>query len=614
MPAKPQKYTPALWLMVLLILLTFQSRLLMLDHITFAGDEIRSIFRTYGTPIQVMNWQPHNWSPFFNLYLAGWRALMGDLPHALRLSTIFIFLPAVAIAYRTARYISRTADAGLLTAAAYAALGYGAYLSTYLRGYAFLLLLFPLTIYTLERFCHRQNAVRGIILGVTGGLLFLSTYTTAIAAALIAPYAIWRLRRRVWRLVLPVAVALVVVAPDLYRNRTGFASTDDGFQTLFYLRPPLLNAYADMFYQYAGKLPWVWFGIVLVAITLLAVRRASVTIWWGVAAFAVTPILMHYLTAYNVVFAYFGRYAAWGIFLMAWVVGAGLGAARSRPFTGVALIALVVLAFLPMSRNLRFTDPVHEEVLRHLYENARPGDAFIVDPSICTVNCSANGEPGLQFAYYQRTYAAAADLQSTPDGARRVWYLHINNSEAYERRRAVEDSGYLLASFFGPPEYLLFEYVAPPDPVGIRFENGLRFHGMEVLRDGEPLAQPLNIWSQHQLTLRLWWSVDAPLAEEVSTAVKFTLPNGAEPFGVDGPPQPVRFNPTRTSPPPQSMTAWEPGNIYVDEREIVVPQIGGQQLDIYLTVYQWWDGVRLTAPGTDENDLLWLSSASLWDW
>jgi len=91
------------------------------------------------------------------------------------------------------------------------------------------------------------------------------------------------------------------------------------------------------------------------------------------------------------------------------------------------------------------------------------------------------------------------------------------------------------------------------------------------------------------LTVRTWWSVDAPLERDYSIGLHLIDSKGNLVAQVDSGPT-GRFTPDRTS-------LWMPGEVYRDDRQLRIPWClltGSYQ--VRLVVYGWWDGGRL-APG-----------------
>ena len=161
----------------------------------------------------------------------------------------------------------------------------------------------------------------------------------------------------------------------------------------------------------------------------------------------------------------------------------------------------------------------------------------------------------------------------------------------------------LASIFVGPSECLLRLYEGAPDAVGVPFDNGLRFRGIEVLRDDRPLLSPPVLHKAEPLRVRLWWSVDHPLEADYSIALHVNGEDGELIAQSDGAPQLISVSPVN-SPPNADMMTWLPGQLYVEERTIDIPPLarsssGLHDLSLMLLVYQWWDGVRLGAPGVD---------------
>jgi hypothetical protein len=125
----------------------------------------------------------------------------------------------------------------------------------------------------------------------------------------------------------------------------------------------------------------------------------------------------------------------------------------------------------------------------------------------------------------------------------------------------------------------------------------MRFHGYEVL-DDTPGALPITRMEGRSVRLRLWWSADAPLPMDYSVGL-YLMRNGGMLAQIDGPPQLVDAEA------PRETSRWQPGVYYIEEREIVIPQsTSDREYAMFLTVYQWWDNVRLPAGNATNTDNL----------
>jgi hypothetical protein len=150
----------------------------------------------------------------------------------------------------------------------------------------------------------------------------------------------------------------------------------------------------------------------------------------------------------------------------------------------------------------------------------------------------------------------------------------------------------------------------------VLFENGLRFHGFQVLDGDNVILPPYDIREFSQFKLRLWWSIDRPPDAEYSISAALIADRNDRLLAQeDGPPHLIHFSPYSYDPLPTSMLQWTPGELYVAERTIVLPAIGTwYDSTLYLVVYQWWDGTRIAAPGTNEDTMLPLADVLVMGW
>jgi len=113
--------------------------------------------------------------------------------------------------------------------------------------------------------------------------------------------------------------------------------------------------------------------------------------------------------------------------------------------------------------------------------------------------------------------------------------------------------------------------------------------------------------------VRLWWSVDHPLDKDYSYNTLLLNDEGIVVSEVNGPPQPVQLDPNGPREIPAETSRWEPGQLYVEERLLTVPEQSGALL-LGLVMYQWWDGTLISAPGVGKNGVLPLKTIFVMAW
>jgi hypothetical protein len=221
------------------------------------------------------------------------------------------------------------------------------------------------------------------------------------------------------------------------------------------------------------------------------------------------------------------------------------------------------------------------------------GDIFVADPS--------NGCGGVEeWDYFLHTYyPEGLQFVTNPAGYRRVWYVTGNGTEDPTLSTSVTDGRINTGKFVGPPTCLFTLYEAPPDTEGVLFDNGMRFHGIDIMDGQKPWTAPVARHEGESVRLRVWWSVDHPVDLDYSVGTYLLWRDGVI-SQVDGPPLLIypQDAPTETS-------RWLPGNYYLEERELILPMPTPRiTLALTMAVYFWENGIRVAAPGVDENLLL----------
>jgi len=613
-----QRHLHPLWPVTVVGLLV-GSRILRLSEDFMYHDEVRSISRTFGTPWQIVSWQPIDWPPLYYLLLAAYRMVVGFHPVVMRYSSVLLFALSLALVYRAGARLLGSRWAGLCGVAAYGSLGTILYQSTNVRGYALALALFALAFWLTARYfdAAAPRWRRALPLALVLMALFYTTYTVVFGYLVLVAYTLLAYpARRSWRWWRPAVIALPLAAPQLwrlgnymlpllYRRETARLDSPEALPA----NSTVLGYLWEVVRGYVGGAYPVWIGLVgLIAVVLLVQRRrVPRRVWALVGLAAVSPLVATTLGRFLGMVG--PHYSWWAVFALAWLAGYALGA-LPRVASGVGLAMLVAVPFVPMSMegygygNV-FRTPM-EANFTWLSERVEPGDVLYIDESCDAYEMCGTAE---EWDYYQMVYFPnrrlnIVDNPQEAEAARRVWYVHASGWHDEASEAQLQD-GRVAGAFVGPWDFLFQLYEAPPDPVGVLYENGLRFHGYDVLDDrlgGGYVQGPVVRREGESVRLRLWWSVDRRLTRDYSLSALIAIDADGDPlWQMDGPPQVIEMFPQVDVVPPSNTSAWETDRYYVEDRVIALPNeidsdLRDRPLGIYLTVYQWWDGEIIQAP------------------
>jgi hypothetical protein len=252
-----------------------------------------------------------------------------------------------------------------------------------------------------------------------------------------------------------------------------------------------------------------------------------------------------------------------------------------------------------------------EDTFTRLDERIEPGDVVYIDAS-CEATYELCGTQE-EWDYYQMVYFPdrrlhIVDSLEAAEAARRVWYVHVSGWHDKQVQAQITE-GRVQSTFFGPWDFLWQLYEAPPDREGVLYENGMRFHGFDIIdpRLGYGYVTGSVVRREGEaVILRLWWSVDEALEQDYSiSTVIATAPDAPPLVQVDNPPQTINLFAPGDIPPPQT-SLWQAGQYYVEERVLPIPAdvdsaLRNNPLTIYMTLYQWWDGATIDAPHVYET-------------
>ena len=600
--------------LALLLLAIAAARILRFDSIFLGKDEIWSIWQGSGSLAELLRWNPYDWPPLYYLVLEGWVELLGFHPLTLRAISTLTFLLGMVFFHRV---VSRAASemAANISTLIYGGMSYTIFLSTELRGYALLQLIIPLSWYYAQRIIYGKPKIKNAL-----GFAFVSAaalYTAYIAL----PFVIWMM---LYLMVLP-----------LIRKKTLFAEMRIQLLTLLlflmftiplviYIWPlarvhfahgtyqwqlPPLSAFAEMYQDWFGYGTWIILALIVISLLRMLWRQKwcqyfSFLVLWGFAI----PVVLFLSNPLLGMFK--AKYASWALFGIAGSLGFALSQ-YSKWGQRVALVSGVALLLLPIDwqgYNGSLTTQLDRN-LAWLQNEWKAGDVLLLADDR---GCSRHAEVWNQTlrTYFPRGLPVIDSIEGEP----RIWYVN-HGGDPDSPHWQILQRDYVERQFVGPPECQFRLFEGPPDREGILFDNGLRFHGAQILEGSEVLAAgylPL-LHEGETMKVRLWWSVADLLPQDYSIAL-FLMGEGGNVFDENhGPP-----NPTYSADMPWETSRWQPGEYYIVERELSAPSPNTTHragLAIRLAVYYWQEPAnRFAAMGTDALGMLPLFKVEVVAW
>ncbi len=582
------------WTLITVVLLfVAASRLLRLNDVALNPDEIWSVWQSLGTPTQVIQWTPYDWPPLYYLTLGAWRQVAGIYPVSLRLLSALIFPLGAVFLFRVMQRLHNS-TAAWFSLLAYSALGFSIQLSLEVRGYALLLVLLPLALWLTLRYFEHPNWKRALLLAIVLSAQFYTSLTSVGAFFILGLFTLVLYRRAVWRWWLPGIIAGILALPEIINKAQIANARVAATQTL--QTPPLIQIFRD----YAGLAFGLWITVFVAAVVMIGYRERrfqTYTVAFGLWAIGM-PILM-YIT--NPLLGFFSpRYAWWIMPGIALIVGAGLAYLPRAGRLAASLILIGILFYpLPQAGQYQIWDQLSPLGTNFMWlrDHMQWGDVIV---SNTDHTCGAPEE----WDYYLRAYFPnGLQFIAEPAGQRRLWVL--NPGEQPPTIQEIMKEQYIPGRFVGPPSCLFRLYEAPPDPIGILYDNGLRFHGADIINPTNTTSGPMVRHEGEAVRLRLWWSVDKVLPLDYS--IKTYFERGQTVYDtLDAPPQVIY--PLDAS---NATSHWQPGQYYLEERELKLPYPANGNYIIKMAVYFWEDPIPIPAPGVDDNGQLILNRVTV---
>jgi|GEM_PF-5717053 len=599
------------------LMIIFAGRVQFLTHSPLHLDEARSGMRMMGTLSEIIAWQPPDWPPLHNILIGAWSSLVGSYPFSLRVFSAFFSLISVCLAYRMAYQLTKDQRIAWGTMILYGGLGMSVYLGIFIRGYVLTMTLFPLAIGLTARYFGDHRRWDVLWLALTLGFMFISTYTSIVAFLFLGLYTVLVYPRQLWRwipvgiLASPFALIELLRKWDYWFKRIGSSNLEGGYG--YDLIPTFLKHYQDYF----GQLEQFWIVVAIVSLVLLFWKghqylRLSV---WVLVGSILAPVITFWLVESRIFMLMTTRYSWWVLILLAFGLSLGLRYLPKVVWISGMVIILGLMFRSPLETrhdDVSSTSYYYEENMEWLSNQIESGDVLIFDPNYCIQECAEQDA----LAYYWEVYLGDRVSRINELGEyRRIW---LWRGVGHSRELLEELSETHIASiFYGPPVALLELYEAPPYPEGILYENGIRFHGFDVLdKNGNGDNPPYNLREQTEMRIRLWWSTDRPLEEDYQVSIQVYDATKNQIFVQDDQsPKLSHLRANAFEPLPQQTSEWIPHQLYVEDRIIEIPNINQEiYAELSLVIYHLPDGQRIHAPNETTDGLLPLAEIIIWGW
>ncbi len=538
--------------------------------------------------------------PLYYEILGVWQSWVGIHPLVVRMSSVLISIVGVALLYRTVRELSGSDTAGLLSALVFAVLPYNVATGIILRGYVVLVALTPLSLWLTICYFRRPAFWRGLSLALCMVAMFYTHPTAVMVFAMLGILSLILSPRHIWRWWLPFVIAFPLALPEIITKWQLAVSRVAATQQIRLL--PLPEAFAEVFNDLViGVIP-PWLAITLIGFVGFCMlwfyadgKMRRTILFFGL--WLLSTLFLYYTNGFHNFFS--TRYLSW--FMPGFVAMIGIGfAALPRWVVQLALVGLLILATViapEKTSYLRDQFPF-DTVFTSMKAVMRPEDRMMIDPNLTDPHPE-------EWEYFTRVhFPNGLPLVAQAGNQRRIWYATLDGASDAETYAAVVNQR-LPATYFGPWNFFFRLYEAPPDVQGMLYDNGLRFHGAEIINATE--GDYALYREAETVRIKQWWSVDAPVAADYSLGT-YVLGKGNTLLSEFNGAPPVLGGPTATS-------QWQLGQYYVAEFDLVLPDpMRTGWYPIQQAIYQWWDGQRIPIEGANDQNLLEIARFYMKSW
>lgn len=590
---------PPLLITIVLVIIVALRMVYMPDLIDMTPDEVWSVWQTLGSPQQILLWTPFDWPPGYYLILGAWRWLTGLHPITLRFLNVLTFTLGAAAAYRVGARWFNSPAAGVLTMTYYSVSEWSIFISLHLRGHSFVHALAPLALWLALRYVQFPNWRRGLLLSLLLGAMFYLHVTVVFFYAALGIVTVVRFGpRALRRWLFPALTVIALTLPQVLSKLSLALSSRQALQTVERTFPPFPQSFRQYLEPLALQRHEAWYPVLIVAGLLLLwrLRHAdqrryfpALLVWFVFPLILLHPALRDFFTM---------RYTSWYAIGFSLLIAGGLSTLRP-PFHWGAVAALLLIATIPY--NVREFDQFGYDLgttFQYLADHMQDGDVILVDSHVRSDPNIALEEWDL---YSRAFFPNGIPIVDAPHNHRRVWYVQNRRQSGSDFRDQLDET-HVRQQFVGEPHFFTQLYHAPPHVAGIRFDNGMRYHGTDILHPNDQINthyRPI-FHEQETVRVRVWWSVDSPLGLDYSTHLHlFDTQNTSE--MLDDAPQMIAVK-RGEAVPPAATSQWETGRYYVQEYTLTTTP---NSAALMLVVYQWWDNTTVPAgDATNANTML----------
>ena len=599
--------------LALLLLLLAAVRILSLQDVTPSFDEMNILYHLDGNLYEVYRWTPYDWPPLHFLSLSIWEDLVGRNPFALRIFSLLCFMVSAACFFQIlkSRISSMAAYMGTLI---FGRMVYVIFISYELRGYSLMFCMILLAWLVAGKMSRRMTRKYLFLFALFVIAALFTSYISIFPIALVLIDSLLmnrshikgivnrqkRSMRPIYWLMMWVAI-LIAITPILIKVLPLAYHRVEYTLTLSQL--PFVEAIDDWFSRIVGRVADVILLMLFVGILVLILQRRmtgfQATLFvWGVLCIPIFYFLNPYSNFFNV------KYSSWITIGMAGFIAATLSTQQrwvSRAVLGVSCLIWIVPVQLTVPRSFYWEAHHLYRSFEWLSKEMHADDVILLaEDQECILKADYWNHP------FQLHLPQGLEFTDTAEGHRRVWFVTADGSPDSMHWETLR-SDYIERHFVGPPACLFRLYEGPPDRKGILFDNGMRFHGAQLMIDHEVIAPGVlpKLREGETFHIRFWWANDRVLKQDYSVGTFFlkAFPSNQANvlFEKHGPP-----TPSNSSISPLETSQWQVGQWYYEDREFQVPYpFLRQMLDVRIAVYHWETPTeRYNADGTDPFGLL----------
>ena len=479
-----------------------------------------------------------------------------------------------------------------------------------------MLAVLPLVWFSAQGFRRWSSKIKAsICLSISSSLAIYFSYLSVIPVTLFFLYVVWmqpgRIKQNLKYLILSGLITVLFLLPEL-NNMLNLVIVRSDIGHKRFIMEPLISAESKVFriwFAHGGSFRrngnWLYLLLVIFGISGFYWKRSISRYALFLAFFSIG--LLPLLNIFNPILGIYDQ------FTYSWIllgISASIGYMLANLPVSVRWFAtsILLLTFFISQPQNTFSHQAARtslfQTMKWLTNNWQANDEIMIAQSESCMPLRNNPERAEPIEYWNellRIYFPFGIPLSEHATANRIWVLSSDGLPD-SAHLGLSEAKYIVSQRHITKDCHLQLFETAPDPLGIPFDNGLRYHGAQFLLDGKPLPPGFKpqLHEGEDFGVRIWWTVDSPISAPHRSGFIIRDADGAQLLAEYDVPQL-----TQPADATHDFRSWQPGQVYFEERKLKLPYpLKRQDIELSLVLIAEADGTIISAPNVDDHGYL----------